>query len=60
MMSDIYNKYFLSQYIDAKRKELDMNIEGLEVVSSTDIVGIVQRLIQQSTIKPIEIKDPKT
>lgn len=59
MMGNIFNKYSLNQYINACRKRLNEDIDRLEITESSDIEKIVENLISEATIHPIEIQDPK-
>ncbi len=59
MMGNLFNKYFLNNYIDAYRKSLMEKIDNLEITDSTNINSLVERLKEEFTINPIEIKDPK-
>lgn len=59
MMGNLFNKYFLSHYIDAYRKQLNEDIDRLEITESSDIEKIVENLISKATIQPIEIHEPK-
>lgn len=58
-MENLFNKYFLNHYIDAYRKQLNEDIDSLEITESSDIEKIVEKLISKATIQPIEIFDPK-
>lgn len=59
MMGNLFNKYSLSQYIDAYRKKLYKDIDKLEITESTNTEELIERLIKKSTIQPIDIKEPK-
>ena len=57
-MGNIFNKYYLSGFIDAYRKNLIGEIDKLEVTEETDLEPLIQRLLSRSFIKPIVIGEP--
>lgn len=59
MMGNLFNKYFLSKFIDAFRKRLRERIDKLEITDETDIISLVERLKNEYTIYPITIGEPK-
>lgn len=59
MMGNLFNKYFLSDYVNAYRKSLLDKIDKLEITESTNIPSLVDRLKEEFTIFPIEIGEPK-
>lgn len=59
MMENPFNKYYLSEYINAYRKNLNEDIDKLEITNSTNTDQIIERLISKATIEPIEIGVPQ-
>lgn len=59
MMGNLFNKYFLNDFISAYRKELMERIDKLEITESTDINPLVDRLKDEYSIQPIIIGEPK-
>ncbi len=59
MMGTLFNKFFLSDFINEYRINLQEEIDRLEITDSSDIGEIVERLVSQATIQPIQIQDPK-
>ena len=59
MMGNLFNKYYLRDYINGFRKKLDEDIERLEITDTTDTEQIIERLINKARINPIEISTPK-
>lgn len=57
-MGNLFNKYHLSEYINAYRKKLQEDIDKLEITDSTDLEALVDKLIMAATINPIELQDP--
>jgi len=58
-MGNLFNKYFLNQYIDSYRKSLNEKIDRLEITDSTNLDNLVERLKEEFTIYPIEIREPQ-
>lgn len=59
MMGNLFNKYSLSEFIAHYRKECLKHIDKLEITASTNIPAMVASLIEEYTIEPIEIMEPK-
>lgn len=59
MMGNLHNKYSLSNYVDAYRKKLIEEVDGLEITESTNLDALVERLKARYTILPIALKEPK-
>ncbi|MBN1928678.1 MAG: hypothetical protein JW764_03970 [Chlorobiaceae bacterium] len=59
MMGNLFNKYFLNDFVNRYRKSLSEKIEELEITDTTDILSLVERLKSEFTISPIDIKEPK-
>src|SRR6478735_1005825 len=59
MMGNLFNKYYISDFIKAYRKSLMEDIDKLEINDSTDILSLVDRLKSKFTIYPIVIGEPK-
>lgn len=59
MMGNLFNKYFLSEYVANYRKECLKHIDKLEITESTNMPAMVQRLVKEYTIEPIEIMEPQ-
>jgi hypothetical protein len=59
MMGNLFNKYYLSEFIKAYRKKLQEDIDKIEATDATNIEDLVERLKARATINPIELKDPK-
>uniref|UniRef100_UPI00404A4A45 hypothetical protein n=1 Tax=Fulvivirga sp. TaxID=1931237 RepID=UPI00404A4A45 len=59
MMGNIFNKYYLRDYITEYRNNLNNDIDRLEITDSSDIEELIIRLQKRGTIIPIEIKEPK-
>lgn len=59
MMGNIFNKYFLNDFINHYRQSLSEKIGKLEITDETDIISLVDRLKSEFTIEPIDIKEPK-
>jgi len=58
-MGNLFNKYYLSEFINAFRKSLLERIDKLEITESTDILSLVERLRNEFTIYPITIGEPR-
>lgn len=58
-MGNLFNKYFLSEYIKAYRQKLQKDIDLLEITDTSNLEEIVERFVIKATIQPIEIKEPK-
>lgn len=54
-MGNLFNKYFLSDFVANYRKECLKHIDKLEITESTNITATVQRPVKEYTIEPIEI-----
>lgn len=59
MMGNLFNKYFLGDYIDAYRKKLNEEIDKLEITDSTNIDDLVEKLKISATINPIVLQEPR-
>ena len=59
MMGNLFNKYYLSDFINAYREKLQEDIDQLEITDSSDIEAIVDKLVLRATIQPIQIEDPQ-
>jgi len=59
MMGNIFNKYYLRDYINEYRKKLNEEIDRLEITDSNNTEVLIEKLVQHATIVPIEIKEPK-
>ena len=59
MMGNLFNKYFLNDFVNHYRKSLSEKIGKLEITDATDILALVDRLKSEFTIYPIDIKEPK-
>jgi len=59
MMGNLFNKYYLSELINAYRKQLNEDIDRLEITESSNTDSIIERLIDKATIEPIEIQEPR-
>lgn len=59
MMGNLFNKYFLNDFVNHYRKSLSEKIGKLEITDATDVVALVDRLKSEFTIYPIDIKEPK-
>lgn len=59
MMGNLFNKYFLSDFINMYRKKLQEDINKLEITDSSDLEIIVEKLVSRATIQPIETLNPK-
>ena len=59
MMENLFNKYYLNNYINEYRKSLMKKIDGLEITETSDLNSLVEKLKEDFTILPIEIKDPE-
>jgi hypothetical protein len=55
MMGNLFNKYYLGDFIKNYRKSLFERIDKLEITDTTDISTLVDRLISEFTIQPIII-----
>jgi hypothetical protein len=55
MMGNLFNKYFLDEFINAYRKGLMQHIDELEITDATNMSSLVDRLIDEYTIHPIVI-----
>jgi hypothetical protein len=58
MRGNVFNKYFLSDYISNVRKVLSNEIDSLEITDSTDLYVLTENLELKYTIQPIELLDP--
>lgn len=58
MTGNIFNKYYLSEYIQRYREQLDERIDKLEITEHSDIENLVERLKSEYLIHPIEIGEP--
>jgi hypothetical protein len=59
MMGNIFNKYFLSDYIGGYRKSLQERIDKLEITDTTDHDRLIDSLKGEFTISPIVIGTPR-
>lgn len=59
MMGNLFNKYCLSEYINAYRKKLNEDIDRLEITDSTNTEDVINRLLSRATIETIEILEPE-
>lgn len=59
MMGNLFNKYFLNDFVNHYRKSLSEKIGKLEITDATDILALVDKLKSEFTIYPIDIKEPK-
>jgi hypothetical protein len=59
MMGNLFNKYYLSEFVNTYRKSLLERIDKLEITDSTNIPNLVQKLKDEFTIYPITIGEPK-
>jgi len=57
MMGNIFNKVFITHYIDDKRKKLFEEIDKLEITESTNIVDLKTRLNRIYRIEPLKLND---
>lgn len=57
-MGNIFNKYLLSQFIDAVSKSLMDKIDKLEITDSTNVDELVKQLKSEYTIHPLKLKEP--
>lgn len=58
MRGDINNKVFLSDYLAGLQKDLSDQIKNLEITDSTNIDSIIDKLISEYRIDPLELEDP--
>lgn len=58
-MSDLFRKYYLSDFVDNYRKSLTERIDKLEITENTNISELVERLKDEFTIYPIVIGQPE-
>ncbi len=59
MMGNIHNKYYLHDYIKAVEKDLNEEVDKLEIKTSTDINDLTEKLKAKFIIKPIVLKNPQ-
>lgn len=57
MRGNVFNKYFLSDYISNVGKVLSNEIDSLEITDSTDLYLLTEKLELKYTIQPIELLD---
>jgi hypothetical protein len=58
MRGNVFNKYFLSEYIDNFRKVLSNEIDSLEINDATDLYLLTENLEHKYKIKPLKLLDP--
>jgi len=58
MMGNLFNKYYLSEFVNSFRKSLLERIDKLEITENTNIPALVERLKEEFTIYPITIGEP--
>ena len=58
MTGNVFNKYFLPQYIDNIRKVLSKEIDSLEINNSTDLYNLTEKLESKYFIQPLELLEP--
>jgi len=58
-MSELFRKYYLSDFVNEYRKSLFERIEKLEITENTNISELVERLKTEFTIYPIVIGQPE-
>lgn len=56
-MGNIFNKYYLGDFISAYKKGLLEKIDKLEITDSTDVNNLVKRLMAEFTIYPLAVKE---
>lgn len=59
MMGNLFNRYYLNDFISGYRKSLFEQIDKLEIIDTTDIPTLVERLKNEFTIDPIVIGEAK-
>ncbi|MCF7569334.1 hypothetical protein L3X37_13340 [Sabulilitoribacter arenilitoris] len=58
MRGNVFNKYFLSDYISNIRKVLSKEIDLLEITDSTDLYVLTENLESKYSVQPIELLEP--
>ncbi|KAB1232583.1 hypothetical protein [Chryseobacterium viscerum] len=58
-MSDLFQKYYLSEVLSNQRKSFLQRIDKLEVTDNTDIIELVEKIKNEFTIYPIIIGQPE-
>lgn len=59
MSGHINNKYFLNNYLEENSKKLKSKIESVEVTESTNQVQLLNKLLDEFSLSPLEIGEPK-
>ncbi|MFW5879624.1 MAG: hypothetical protein ACOCUV_02240, partial [bacterium] len=59
MMGNIFNKYYLRDYINNVRNTLNSEIDRYEITDNFNIEEIIESIVSRFTIDPINIKEPK-
>jgi hypothetical protein len=57
MMGNIFNKYYLHEFIDNFRKNLVAEIDKLEITETSNILNLVETLKAKYRIEPLELKE---
>jgi hypothetical protein len=55
MMGNVFNKYFLNDFIDVYRTKLSKEVDNLEITESTNINQLVDRFKMKYTIHPLSL-----
>lgn len=56
-MGNLFNKYFLSEFIKSFRTGLSEKIDKLEITEATDLNELLFKLTNEFTIAPLDIKE---
>lgn len=56
-MGNLFNKYFLSEFINAFKKGLSEKIDKLEITDATDLNALLSKLTNEFTIFPLDVKE---
>jgi hypothetical protein len=59
LMGNLFNKYFINDFISAYSKSLVERIDKLEITDSTEITSLINNLKNEFTISPITIGEPR-
>jgi hypothetical protein len=59
MMGNLFNKYYLGDFVSAYKKSLLERIDNLEITESTNIPALIEKLKEEFSIYPIVIGEPK-
>ena len=57
MMGNIFNKYYLNEFINDFRKGLSTEIDKLEITDTTNVIQLVERLKTKFSIEPLVLKE---